>query len=109
MGEVILWLPQKEIPGCSLVEIGEVIENSPRKNMCRWGAPLGYEGANPRRQSHDIGITSGVWRTSTVGEMTSHFRKSAKGAKMSKIGKSQQKSTPEKIFQILRQTHLKGR
>ena len=100
MREVILWLPQKEIPGCSLVEIGEVIENSPQKNMCRWVAPLGYKGSNPQRQSHDIGITSGVWRTSTVGKLTCHFEKPAKRGKneqkRAKIGKSQQKSTLRK-------------
>ena len=84
MGEVILWLPQKEIPGRPLIKVSEVMENSSRKNVCWWGIPLGYEGTNPRRQSHDIGITSAIRRTSTVRKMTGHFRKSAKGAKISK-------------------------
>ena len=78
MGKVILWLPQKEIPGCSLVEIGEVIENNPWKNMCWWVVPLGDKGANPRMQRHDVRLASGAWRTSAVGKLTRHFKKSAK-------------------------------
>mgnify|MGYP003702449165 FL=1 len=84
MGEMILWLPQKEIPGCSLVKISEMMENSPWENVYWWVIPLGDEGANPRRQRHDVRLASGAWRTSAVGKLTRHFKKSAKGAKMSK-------------------------
>ena len=81
MGEMILRFPQKEIPGRSLVELGEMMENSPRKNVYWWVIPLGYEGANPRRQRHDVRIAFGAWRTSVVGKLTRHFNKFAKGGK----------------------------
>ena len=68
MGEMILWLPQKEIPGRSLVKIGEMRENSPREDVYWWGIRLRDEGANPRRQRHDVRLASGAWRTSTVGK-----------------------------------------
>ena len=85
MEEVILWFQQKEIAGCSLVEIGEVIENSPREDMSRWVVPLGDKGANPRMQRHDVRLASGAWRTSAVGKLTRHFQK------ICKRGKNEQK------------------
>ena len=81
MEEMILGLPQEEIPGCSLVELSEMMKNRPRKDVYWWIIPLGDKGANPRRQRHDVRIASGAWRTSTVGKLTRHFNKSVKGGK----------------------------
>ena len=49
--------------------------------MSRRIVPLGDKGANPRMQRHDVRLTSGAWRTSAVGKLTRHFKKSAKMSK----------------------------
>ena len=96
MREVRLRLSQKQIPRRSIIKISKVIKNSPRKDMCPRGVPLGYERSTPRGQSHNIGIIPGAQRTSTVRKMTGHFRKSAKRSKneqnepkLEKVNKSQ--------------------
>ena len=81
MGEVLLRLSQKKIPGCPIVEIGEMTENSSRKPMYRWSVSIGEERPDPRGECHNVKIVSGPRKTSAVGEIAGHFEKSAKRSK----------------------------
>ena len=78
MREVRLWLSQEQIPRRPIGKISKVIKNSPREDMSLRGVPLGDKGVNPRMQRHDVNLASGAWRTSAVGKVTRHFKKSAK-------------------------------